>query len=278
MTRARKRFGQHFLRDNNVIQRIIAALAPQPGQLLVEIGPGLGALTKPLLQAAGQVQAIELDRDLVPKLLQHCHSSGDLRVHCEDALRFDFRDLAPTGRSLRIVGNLPYNISTALLFHLLSQADCIRDMHLMLQKEVVARMAAMPGSGDYGRLSVMVQYACRVEPLFQVAADAFNPPPQVESAVVRLLPYAQPSVQLDNEADFGELVRQAFSQRRKTLRNSLRTFLSAAEIAQAGIDPGTRPERLELEQFATLSNCLSSKKHANANSPDTSTSPHESSY
>lgn len=253
---ARKRFGQHFLRDANVIHRILQAVRPLPDQLIVEIGPGLGAITRPLLEAAGRLEVIELDRDLIPHLQRLCQGMGELHIHNVDALEFDFLQLCQDERPLRLVGNLPYNISTPLLFHLLNQAHQIRDMHFMLQKEVVERMAAAPGHSAYGRLSVMLQQRCRVEPLFEIGSQAFRPPPKVESAFLRLIPYQQPPIDVHDQHRFQELVRLAFSQRRKTLRNSLRQLLSAKAIEAAGIDPGARPEILTVAEFARLSNCL----------------------
>ncbi len=249
----RKRFGQNFLHDPGIIGKIVAAINPRPGESLVEIGPGQGAITLPLLQAAGKLTVIELDRDLVLPLQARCREAGELVVHSADALRFDFCSLAG-GSSLRVVGNLPYNISTPLLFHLLDQHRCIKDMHFMLQKEVVDRMAAQPGSGQYGRLSVMLQYRCRVTPLFVIGPGAFKPPPKVDSAFVRLEPFTQPPVTIDDEAVFAALVRQAFGQRRKTLRNTLRELLDADEITAAGVDPGARAETLSLNAFAALAN------------------------
>ena len=186
--RPRKRFGQHFLHDPQVISRIIAAICPQPGARLVEIGPGLGALTRPLLQAAGELEVVELDRDLLEPLQSRCAGLGTLRIHQADALQFDFAALRGDGPKLRVAGNLPYNISTPLLFHLLDQAEHLHDLHFMLQQEVVKRLAAGPGDDAYGRLSVMVQYRCRVEALFNVGPGAFQPPPKVWSAVVRMVP------------------------------------------------------------------------------------------
>lgn len=249
--RARKRFGQNFLHDPGVIGRIIAAIAPAPGDHLVEIGPGHGALTQPLLASGGRLDVVELDRDLIAGLRQMGH--GRLIVHQGDALAFDFSTLVEPGERLRLVGNLPYNISTPLLFHLLEQPEVIADMHFMLQLEVVQRMAAGPGGGDYGRLSVMVQYRCRVEPLFRVGAGAFRPAPKVESAVVRLVPHRTPPVDVGDERLFARVVALAFSQRRKTLRNTLRGLLDESAIRAAGVDPGARPETLGLERFAALS-------------------------
>jgi 16S rRNA (adenine1518-N6/adenine1519-N6)-dimethyltransferase len=249
----RKRFGQNFLHDPGVIDRIVSAIGPRPGDELVEIGPGRGAITLPLLQAAGRLTVIELDRDLIQPLLVRCRTAGELTAHNADALRFDFcRQVADA--DLRIVGNLPYNISTPLLFHLLDQSRCIRDMHFMLQKEVVERMAAPPGSGQYGRLSVMVQYRCRVSPLFTIGPGAFTPAPKVDSAFVRLAPYTRAPVDVVDTGVFATLVRQAFAQRRKTLRNTLRGVLDADEIRLAGIDPAARAETLGLPAFAALAN------------------------
>jgi len=251
--RPRKRFGQNFLHDPVIIGRIISAIHPLPSEVLVEIGPGQGAITVPLLRAAGKLVVIELDRDLIGPLQVLCKDAGELTIHNADALSFDFCNINGTEK-LRIVGNLPYNISTPLLFHLLDQHQCIRDMHFMLQKEVVDRMAAEPGSSQYGRLSVMLQYRCRVNPLFNIGPGAFNPPPKVSSAFVRLEPFQMPPVKILDETLFAMLVRQAFSQRRKTLRNTLRELLGADEIASLGIDPSTRAETLDLQAFAALAN------------------------
>jgi len=251
--RPRKRFGQHFLRDASVIESIVAAIRPVPGERLVEIGPGLGALTVPLLKAAGELDVVELDRDLLEPLRARCAGSGVLRIHHADALNFDFAALRGNGPRLRVTGNLPYNISTPLLFHLLAQAEHLLDLHFMLQRDVVERMAAGPGEDAYGRLSVMLQYRCRVEPLFDVGPEAFRPPPQVWSSVVRLVPRETLAVTVQDERCFAEIVRRAFAQRRKTLRNSLRELLDTRQIEAAGMDPGARPETLGLEAFAALS-------------------------
>ncbi len=250
--RARKRFGQNFLHDESIIERIIRAINPQPGDHLVEIGPGLGALTGHLLEACGRLDVIELDRDLIPRLQAKFAGKGELTIHEADALKFDFRTLMDGDEQLRIIGNLPYNISTPLLFHLLETADSIRDMHVMLQKEVVDRMTACPGGGDYGRLSVMLQYRCKVERLFTVAPGAFNPAPKVDSAVARLSPYTALPYIAKSEQALGQVVAQAFSQRRKMLRASLKNMLSAEQIQACDIDPTRRPETLCIEEFVRL--------------------------
>ncbi|MDQ1363939.1 MAG: rRNA (adenine1518-N6/adenine1519-N6)-dimethyltransferase [Pseudomonadota bacterium] len=252
---ARKRFGQNFLVDQNIIERIVRSINPLPGERLVEIGPGLGALTCPLLQQAGELDVIELDRDIIPKLSLNCGRLGKLRVHQSDVLDFDFGQLA-SGRNLRIVGNLPYNISTPIIFHLVEHAHLILDMHFMLQKEVVERLAAQPGGSEYGRLTIMAQLHFAITPLFLVPPQAFNPQPKVESAIVRLVPHATPPCELHSHETFAGLVRQAFSQRRKTLHNTLRNLCNDNMIRQAGIDPGQRAQELSLLQFARLSNLL----------------------
>lgn len=257
--KARKRFGQNFLVDTNIIDRMVRAIAPQPDDHLIEIGPGLGALTKPLLQAAGRLEAVELDRDLVGELAERCRGSGELTVHQGDALRFEFASLRTDERPLRVVGNLPYNVSTPLIFHLLESADIIADMHFTLQKEVVDRLAAGAGDDAYGRLSVMVQYHCRVDWLFDIAPGAFRPIPQVDSAFVRLVPHREKPISVPDVAVLSRIVAQAFNQRRKTLRNSLKGLLTESEIADAGIDPTQRPEQLDLAGFAALAIKASSR-------------------
>jgi 16S rRNA (adenine1518-N6/adenine1519-N6)-dimethyltransferase len=249
--RPRRRFSQNFLRDPNTIERLLAAIAPKPGQAMVEIGPGDGALTKPLLTRAGVLTGIELDRDLADRL----ESLPGLAVVRADSREVDFTAMAREHDTpLRIVGNLPYNITTPLLFHTLEHSASITDIHFLLQREVVERLAAHPGNGEYGRLSVMVQYRCRVEPLFRVPSGAFQPAPRVTSQLVRLIPHARPPVHVDDEALFAEIVRQAFGKRRKTLRNALRPLLGEAEFESAGISPGERAEQLDLTAFAALTN------------------------
>jgi 16S rRNA (adenine1518-N6/adenine1519-N6)-dimethyltransferase len=250
--RARKRFGQHFLHDPGVIGRIVAAIDPRPGERLVEIGPGLGALTLPLLRRAGRLEVIEIDRDVIPLLQERCAGQGELVVHGEDVLETDFAALAGDGPPMRVCGNLPYNISTPLLFRLLDAAAYIRDMHFMLQKEVVDRMVAAPGGKDYGRLTVMLAAACRCERLFRVGAGAFSPPPRVESAIVRITPLAAPPFPLPDRVRYAAVVAAAFSMRRKTLRNSLRGVVTDAAFEAAGIDPGRRAESLHPGEFAAL--------------------------
>ncbi len=254
--RPRKRFGQHFLHDRNVIARIVAAIAPQPGDRIIEIGPGLGALTAPLLERAGEMWAVELDRDVIPELQAKVSTIGRLHVVQGDALEVEFVDIAGPG-PIRLVGNLPYNVSTPLLFHFLSQAEVITDMTFMLQREVVERMAAGPGEPDYGRLSVMLAQRCRVEPLFEVGRGAFTPPPKVESAIVRLVPHTVPPFEVGDPALFAILVRTAFSHRRKTLRNALRSLADIAALERAGLDPGARPETVSPAGFAALARHLS---------------------
>ena len=249
--RARKRFGQNFLADPLVVRRIIGAIAPQPGQVIVEIGPGRAALTLPLAESGAELHLLEIDRDLAAMLQRQFDDRPTVRLHLGDALHADFAEISG-GRPFRLVGNLPYNISTPLLFHALQWSSLVTDMHFMLQQEVVDRMAAGPGGKTRGRLSVMCQYQCAVTPLFTVPPEAFRPAPRVHSTLVRLVPHARPPVQVRDPARFERLVAQAFSMRRKTLRNSLRGLLDAEQIAAAGVDPGLRPETLTLEQFAAL--------------------------
>ncbi len=254
--RARKRFGQNFLHDPGIIQRIVDSIKPKPDEYLVEIGPGQGAITKELLRAAGSMDAVELDRDLIAPLAEMCADIGELRIHSADVLKFDLCSLVPAGEQLRVVGNLPYNISTPILFHLLERSHCIRDMHFMLQKEVVLRMGAEPGNKQYGRLTVMLQAQCQVSHLFDIGPGAFKPAPKVDSAFVRLVPHSTPLHQIEDQKIFSQVVAQAFSQRRKTLRNSLRELIDAETMEGLGIDPGLRAERLEVEEFVRLANAI----------------------
>lgn len=247
----RKRFGQNFLRDATVVHRIVMAVAPGTDDHLVEIGPGEGAMTQALLPQCRHLDAVEIDRDLAAVLARRFGDEPRFRLHGADALRFDFRALAEPGEKLRIVGNLPYNISTPLMFHLFGQVGCVGDMHFMLQNEVVDRLAAEPGGSDYGRLSIMAAYHCRAEKLFEVYPESFHPQPKVVSAIVRLVPHAAPPVEVDPKA-LNRVVAAAFSQRRKTLRNSLGDLLGADDIAALDIDPKARAETLSLEEFARL--------------------------
>ncbi len=237
-----------------VIARIVHSIDPQSGDRLVEIGPGLGAITRELLKAAGEIHAVELDRDLIEPLKERCAGLGNLTVHSADALKFDFCQLAKPDSKLRLVGNLPYNISTPILFHLLDQSRCIQDMYFMLQKEVVDRMCAGPGSKTFGRLSVMIQVQCDVAPLFTIGPGAFKPAPKVDSAIARLKPFDTPRFEIDDNDLFKKLVTAAFSMRRKTLRNGLKGMMSSDQIEAVGIDPGIRAERLEPAQFVALAN------------------------
>ena len=258
---ARKRFGQNFLHDPGILRRIVESIAPRPDQTLIEIGPGEGALTLPLLRAAGKLIAIELDRDLIEPLKAKAQGVGELTVISADALTVDLTALAG-GARIRLIGNLPYNISTPILFHCLEHAGVIDDMHFMLQKEVVERMAAAPGSKIYGRLSVMLQLRCTVEPLLKVPPGAFRPAPKVDSAVVRLVPLpvaAQPTV---DAVPLDRIVRAAFGQRRKTLSNALSGLLDADAIVAAGIDPRARAEQLAPTAFVALAQQLAQRDTA----------------
>jgi 16S rRNA (adenine1518-N6/adenine1519-N6)-dimethyltransferase len=252
----RKRFGQNFLHDHTIIYNIISSIQAKPDQHWVEIGPGQGALTEPLLKQGVRLEVVELDRDLVTLLREKFKQYSNLKIHSADALRFDFSALADKNTKLRVIGNLPYNISTPLMFHLLDNAYCIEDMHFMLQKEVVDRICAAPGSKKYGRLSVMMQYYCATELLFDVPPESFDPAPQVMSAIVRLVPHSQPPVAVNDIAKLNRVVTQAFSQRRKTLRNSMKKLIAEEEIIALGIDPTLRAENISLAEFASLSNLL----------------------
>jgi len=251
--RARKRFGQHFLTDPGVIDAILRAVHATKDDVVVEIGPGLGAITSALAADAGHLHAVELDRDLVARLRRRYDDNPSVTIHEADALKFDFSSL---GDRLRIVGNLPYNISTPLLFHLLKVRDRILDMHFMLQKEVVDRMAAGPGSKAYGRLGIMLGCHLNIESLFNVDPSAFDPPPDVTSAVVRLDPLAPGTFDIRDEAVLSKLVTSAFMKRRKTIRNSLKDHVDAADLEFVGIDPGLRPEQISISKYVELSNHL----------------------
>lgn len=255
----RKRFGQHFLRDQSVIQRIVAAIRPTVGDQLVEIGPGQGALTVPVLKLVHHLDAVEFDRDLIAELESRAVRGG-LHVHEADALYFDYASLQVDKKLLRVFGNLPYNISTPLLFHLLDYAPIIADMVFMLQKEVAERLAAEADSDHYGRLSVMVQYHCQVDLLFDVPPEAFHPPPKVQSSIVRLVPYREyPHVANDYKL-FSTIVKNAFGMRRKTLRNSLRDLIDAETWARMPVASDLRAENLSVKHFVAISNTLGSAK------------------
>ena len=254
--KARKRFGQNFLIDDGIINRIARAVSPTAQQQVVEIGPGKGAITELLLSGCPPLKVVELDRDLIPWLKVKFEGYPDFEVIAADALKVDFGALADAGRPLRIVGNLPYNISTPLIFHLLSFVGQVQDMHFMLQKEVVQRMGAAPGTKSYGRLTVMVQYWCQVEYLFDVPPQCFSPAPKVDSAIVRLTPRAAPELVAEDHAVLQELVTAAFSQRRKTLRNTLKHLMSSEEIESLNFDTGRRPETVEVSEFVAMANAL----------------------
>lgn len=249
---ARKRFGQNFLVSAGIVAKIVEAIRPQPGDLLVEIGPGLGALTEPLLARLDHLHVVEIDRDLIARLRQR-FTPDRLTVHEGDALQFDFFALEP---GLRVAGNLPYNISTPLLFHLAACADGVRDMHFMLQREVVERMVAAPGGAEYGRLSVMLQYRFEMERLFRVPPGAFNPAPKVESAVVRMVPRPRATLDASDEVLLGEVVKSAFAQRRKMLRNTLREHLNEEDWVALGLDPRRRAEELAVGDYVRIANRL----------------------
>ena len=252
---ARKRFGQNFLIDQQVIADIVNAVAPKRDDCVVEIGPGLGALTAPLLQRLDHLHVVEIDRDIIARLKKQ-YPSDKLTIHEGDALEFDFGTLASSGRQLHIVGNLPYNISTPLLFHLASFADCVYDMHFMLQKEVVERMVAEPGTADFGRLSVMLQYRFVMDWLLDVPPESFDPAPKVDSAVVRLIPRPADELTAKDEARFAALVTAAFAQRRKMLRNNLKEILAEGDFERLGIAPTARAEELSLDDYIRMANFL----------------------
>lgn len=251
---ARKRFGQNFLVNHHVIDKIIAAIAPKPGQNIIEIGPGHGAITEPILAKCPSLKVVELDRDLIPILREKFVDYPDFQIHQGDALKTDFAQFYQPGQAMRIIGNLPYNISTPLIFHLLGFSQQIEDMHFMLQKEVVDRLAASPNDKSYGRLSVMVQYYSHVQPLFKVPPTAFRPTPKVESAIVRLLPYSQPPIIANDLKLLTKLVSASFQQRRKTMRNTLKHMLDSVQLEQLDIDISLRPQNLSVADFVHLSN------------------------
>ena len=251
--KARKRFGQNFLQDHNVIYNILSNIQAQPTEHWVEIGPGLGAITEPLLQSKVILDVVELDRDLVTFLKAKFIDAENITIHSSDALKFDFLALVNKTEKLRIIGNLPYNISTPLLFHLLENASFIEDMHFMLQKEVVDRICADPGSKKYGRLSVMMQYYCETELVFDVPPESFDPIPKVMSSIVKLTPHETPPVEIESVESLNKVVTTAFSQRRKTIRNSLKKLFTEDQISSLQIDPTLRAEAISLSDYALLS-------------------------
>lgn len=257
----RKRFGQNFLRDAAVIRAIVQAIDPHQDQHLVEIGPGEGALTKLLIEHCRHLDVVEIDRDLAALLNRKFAAHANFMLHQADALRFPFDTLTRDSTPLRIVGNLPYNISTPLLFHLFGFGRHVADMHFMLQKEVVDRLCAAVGSSNYGRLSVMAGYYCQPLPLFDVPPECFEPRPQVMSTVVRLLPHPEPPVDVDLDM-LRIIVNAAFVQRRKTLRNALKQWIEASDLAGLGIDPGLRPQNLSLGDYASIA------QHCRRSAPD----------
>ncbi|MGB4063827.1 MAG: 16S rRNA (adenine(1518)-N(6)/adenine(1519)-N(6))-dimethyltransferase RsmA [Azonexus sp.] len=249
---ARKRFGQNFLVDHGVIAAIVSAINPKRDDVVVEIGPGLGAITEPLMQRVDHLHVVEIDRDLIARLKKQ-HTPERMTIHEGDALAFDF---ARIGKNLRLVGNLPYNISTPLLFHLADYVDVLHDMHFMLQKEVVERMVAEPGTADFGRMSVMLQYRFYLEWLIDVPPESFDPPPKVQSAVVRLIPKPVSELTAKSQEKLSQVVLTAFSQRRKMLRNTMKGMLSDAGFAELGIAPTLRPEDVSVEDYVRIANYL----------------------
>ena len=251
----KKQFGQNFLNNGRIIDQIVASIRPRVDDHMVEIGPGEAALTAPLIDIVQKLDIIEIDNDLIGPLKIKFAVKPAFNLHHTDALKFDYATLLSESETeLRVVGNLPYNISSPLMFHLLKYADKITDMHFMLQKEVVDRLTAAPGIKAYGRLSVMIQYACETEYLFTVGPENFTPPPKVDSAIVRLMPYKKKPFVADNEKAFSDIVRQAFSQKRKTLRNTLKGWLDEAQIESCGIKPSVRAETIPVEGFVKLAN------------------------
>jgi 16S rRNA (adenine1518-N6/adenine1519-N6)-dimethyltransferase len=260
--KARKRFGQNFLNDTYIIDQIVTAIAPTDTMTMVEIGPGLGALTEPVCEQVNQLNVVELDRDLAERLRHHPFMAPKLTIYEADALKFDFSSI-PRESKLKVFGNLPYNISTPLMFHLFEHADIIHDMHFMLQKEVVNRLCAKPGHKNFGRLSVMAQYYCQVVPVLEVPPHCFTPPPKVDSAVVRLIPHAQPPVQVSDLATLERVTALAFNQRRKTIRNSLKDIITGEALEALGIDPTQRAENLSLSTFALIAENIADNMDAN---------------
>lgn len=251
--KARKRFGQNFLIDHNIINQIISAIAPESDQYFIEVGPGKGALTELILPQVKHLDAIELDKDLIPYLLALLIEKGDIKIHNLDILKLDIETLNPHQKHYRVFGNIPYNISSPLLFHLIKQKKYITDMLFMFQKEFAERLVAEPNTKSYGRLSVMLQYHCEIEYLFSVRRECFVPSPQVDSSIVRLTPYKKPPIETKNYQQFSIIVREAFNQRRKTLRNSLKKFFSEEQLKSLNIDPLARAENLSVSDYVNLS-------------------------
>ncbi|MCO6544596.1 MAG: 16S rRNA (adenine(1518)-N(6)/adenine(1519)-N(6))-dimethyltransferase RsmA [Gilliamella sp.] len=255
---ARKRFGQNFLHDDYIIENIVSAIQPKKDQALVEIGPGLAALTIPISKHIDHLTVIEIDRDLASRLIENPFLNNKLTVIEQDALTFDFNQLADQlGKPLRVFGNLPYNISTPLMFHLFEHADIITDMHFMLQKEVVTRLVASPNSKHYGRLSVMAQYYCQIIPVLEVPPTSFKPAPKVDSAVVKLIPYKEKPYLVNDIKILSRVTTEAFNQRRKTIRNSLSNLFTVEQLTELNIDPNLRAENLTVQQYCQLANSWS---------------------
>ncbi|WP_298771919.1 16S rRNA (adenine(1518)-N(6)/adenine(1519)-N(6))-dimethyltransferase RsmA [uncultured Shewanella sp.] len=257
---ARKRFGQNFLTDQNIINSIVGAIAPDNEHVMVEIGPGLGALTEPVADSIEKLTVVELDKDLVERLKIHPSLKDKLDIHQGDALQFDFSQLVQKDKQLKVFGNLPYNISTPLMFHLFEFSQYIKNMHFMLQKEVVLRLSASPGTKAYGRLTVMAQYFCQVMPVLEVPPGCFTPAPKVDSAVVRLVPFKTKPYPCKDVEVLRQLTMTAFNMRRKTLRNNLKQLISDADFELLGIDPTRRPEQISVQEYVALANLLCDKK------------------
>ena len=253
---AKKRFGQNFLHNDMIISRIVDAINPKVGENLIEIGPGLGALTEPTIERAGKLSVVELDRDLAERLRHHPFLAPHLTIYEMDALKFDFGQLSTPEQPLRIFGNLPYNISTPLIFHLLTFKDKVQDMHFMLQKEVVERMAAGPDCKAYGRLSIMTQYQCQVIPVMEIGPEAFKPAPKVDSAIVRLIPHKNINNPVKDIAALNTVCLAAFNQRRKTIRNSFKKLLTIEQIESLGLDGNVRPENLTIDNYIAIANFI----------------------
>lgn len=265
MNRPRKHFGQHFLHDKNIIGKIIDAVAPGPADCFIEIGPGRGAITGPLLERVSKLDVVEIDHELAEAIDEEL-GGNRLTVHNADALKFDFRELATANSQMRLVGNLPYNISSPLLFHILTFDSLFKDIHVMLQKEVVARMTAQSGNKTYGRLTVAIAARCGVESLFDIKPGSFTPPPRVDSSFVRLVPDARRRALIDDEAAFDRVLSQAFNMRRKRLANAVKALVSESEIESVGIDPGHRAEQLDVQAFVRLGNLYAAKSTTIASS------------